>query len=419
MDTQTEDIPVFQANVDLLRASPAGMVQCAADWLAASKGRYGFDQEHTGFKAAGHLFSSAPDIFVGAGGDPWVESQRPRFWALFFEARASGAAVADFKAAISALGKPVLGIGAKDMLISAARCKDVESFGELLDMGAARRSKLVMFSAYQNGGKRVALQVKAPTANEAHEMLLNGAELGAWRSSRAMKHDAEGFLWLMGLSGQQIKASAVARIGANAEDPSLLELAVSKHIDDMTFESEREYFHQIGEYVERDMKGVCAAAILAMASAGSPKAAKALAVAKGGVELWKEACFKGFAGIFNLPVRGAGSAHANVVDLPVGASEEKKDMNLQPKTAPQHAVSISRHAEASEWLRAEYEAIGAPWLPPQELVKAFKGVQSTRNYGVDGPRLVQEAVSLSEAIDLRGGLDKGKLDPKRKKTRSL
>lgn len=416
-EIKTNESFLFNANIELMRSSPAGLVRCAADWLACSKSSYGFDAKDERFAAANRAFAAAPDIFVGAGGDPWIESSRPMFWRLFFEARAQGCPVTDLKTALADLPKAILALGAKDMLIGAARAKDAASFGELLDMGAARRSKLVMFSAYQNGGKKVALQVKAPTALEAVEMLDNGG--GGWHASRAMVHDAEGFLWLLALSGAPIKAMTVARIIGNSADPASFEAAVREKVRRMSFAPGREYIHHMGMQIERTEAQEVQLAILAMASSGAPQAAKALALAKGGDGLWSQACKEGFAGVFMLPAREA-SVQSRLVDVHVGASDGKKDFNLQAFSTAQHAVALSRHAEACSWLRSEYDALGAPWLPAQELVKAYKVLKTGRqSWSIDGARLADEAVSISEAIDLRKGLQVGKLPAERKKSRSL
>lgn len=407
----------FNVGIELMRTSPGGLVRCAADWLEASKGSYGFNVEDRGFAAANQALCAAPDIFVGAGGDSWSESARPRFWRLFFEARAGGLAVADLKSALSKLPKAVLALGAKDMLMSAARFKDAASFGELLDMGAVRRSKLVMFSAYQNGGKNVALQVKVPTALEAGAMLDSGRR--SWMSSNSMVHDVEGFLWLMQLWGKPIGAMTLARIVGRAEDPPSFEKAVGESAGRIDFFAEPEYFPHLGRSIAHSEEDRLHGAILGLSSAGSPQAAKALAIAKGGPALWSKACRQGFAGMFKLPVRKA-SPQGNLDEASVGYIDEPRAVADQARSTPQHGAALSRDPQACAWLLAEYEAMGAPWLGAQTLAKAYKALQvKSGAWGAHWPSVSEEALSLSEFIDLRGGLQAGKLGTARKRSRSL
>ena len=154
-------------DMEWFKDSPLGMLICAKDWLASSKTNKGYDTSTKGFAAAAWALAGAPEIFVGAGGPAWVndlsECPRAAFWRTAFEARAHGFPLLDFKSLLGSLPKEVLAKGAKNMLILAAKAKDAQSFEELLLLGAARRSKLVMFSAYQNGGKEVAQKVKQPT----------------------------------------------------------------------------------------------------------------------------------------------------------------------------------------------------------------------------------------------------------------
>ena len=145
--------PPFTASLSMLRASPKGLVQLATDWLIQTHGNRSFETKDPRFQAVGEVMRAAPETFVGADGISWEDLNLTQFWSLYFEARKLGSVPAPLLEVLSPLSKAQLGKGAKDMMIVAARARDGISFGELLDLGAVRRSKLLMFSAYQPGAR--------------------------------------------------------------------------------------------------------------------------------------------------------------------------------------------------------------------------------------------------------------------------
>lgn len=395
-NTKEDGVPPLSIPIELLRKSPRGLVACATDWLAGAKGAYGFDVNSPGFAAAGSSLLAAPEVFVGAASDEsWDELKLVAFWRLFFEARAKGTPPAPLSEALAKLDKKQLSKGAKDMMILAARSRDAKSFGELLDMGAARRSKLVMFSAYQNGGKEVALQVKKPTAKEAVEMLENGSRSYSW-CSREMSHDPEGFCWLLSLAGHPIDAMKIAAIAANAPDPGVLSKVVEMHKDKMSFEEPNRYIVKVPvSEVEIRMAAACA-----FGTAGSAQGAKALAISFGGEAAWKELCAKGARSVWSLPIR-RGRVKGRSSDL----CETDSPAFPGPWFTIQAAVCLSREVDACRWLREEYARAGIPWLPAQDLSKIYARIaEGPRQNSIRPTALIDEALSLSEAIDLGGGV---------------
>lgn len=173
-----------------------------------------------------------PRVFLGGSNDlPWKDSPLAPFWREFFKARKAGLIQEKaFEVWLGELSKEDLKSGARELLIEAARAGDSESFEKLLGRGAARRSKLVMFAAYQDGGVEVARKVKEPTPNEAKELVGLGAARGAWWRSKAVCHDWEGLQWLLkaqdqdGLTKSLAPEEITGMIICGSEEPTFLSL---------------------------------------------------------------------------------------------------------------------------------------------------------------------------------------------------
>lgn len=411
-ENATADPVPFAASEALLRASPRGLVQMATDWLAQTRGGRRFEVEDPRFKAAGAAMRAAPEVFVAAAGDDsWEDLKLGAFWALYFDARRLGTPPAPLLEVLAPLDKAQLGKGAKDMMIVAARARDGVSFGELLDLGAVRRSKLVMISAYQHGGRDVASQVKMPTGKEALEMLGEGMSRYSWRR-RDMVHDQAGFHWLMELIEKPIAALDVAVVGATSPEPRLLEEAVASFYDKMLFPPRAKDYHHPIEGTQEEADAI---AVMAFASAGSAKAAKALAIARGGQKFWRSMCSAGIAeaaALDFLPVRAPQSEVRQVASLRLDANVKKASPKESFMTV-QAAACLSRVADECEWLRREYKEMGVAWMDPSKLAKLYAPFQSGHHHKLDAKGLADQAVAISELADLRADAAPAEAAPQR------
>lgn len=394
----TTEPPPFTASLSMLRASPKGLVQLATDWLIQTRGNRSFETKDPRFQAVGEVMRAAPETFVGADGISWEDLNLTQFWALYFEARKLGSVPAPLLEVLAPLSKTQLGKGAKDMMIVAARARDGISFGELLDLGAVRRSKLLMFSAYQHGGHDVAIQVKKPTSKEALEMLGAGRSRYAWHR-RVMTHDQTGFSWLMGLIDKEISAIDVAVVGANSAEPQLLEQAVSLFYDKLTFPEREANYHGVVAGTPEEANQI---AVMAFAAAGSAKGAKALALAQGGHDFWVKMCTTGITNVMSMDFLPVCSGPTDEVVGGVcirahGHLKARKDTLM----TVQAATCLSRSVEQCEWLRAQYKELGVAWAETIELSKLYAKLEPADCNKFDIKTLTDQAGAISELADLR------------------
>ena len=388
--------------LSLLKQSPRSVVTLALDWLDASKdSRDQFKSSSDYFMAARQLFHNATELFLHDEKQHWGESPKPAFWTLFFKARAQGAPVSDLISTLNRVDRKLLTPCAKDLMILAARSGDTASFNELLDLGVARRSKLVLFSAYQHGGKKVAMMVKKPTKLEAQEMI----DLGCSTGPRGMHHHTEDFSWLMDLTDQPLNSKKLLNITVQSEDPNFFEDIFEQYESRIEFKTENVYHHLAQTSIPINSSDPVNSMILSLASIGKPQAAKKLAIKKGGHALWSKVCHEGFCGFFNLPVKDK-SYYRGILDLPIGVrnspiktAQGSWIIPVHPndsKTTLQAACILSLSSEACQWLRAEYEALKAPWLSSQHLMPLFTLTQQQIKSS-----LFDNAISLSESTDFQ------------------
>lgn len=406
MDKAKQDEP-WSASMGLLRDSPLGLLHCAKDWMISAKTQYGFDHGSPALAAVRSALAGAPDIFIGSRGPAWGDSPRYDFWLMYFQARKDGADMGDFESIIKGVDKKELARGAKDMMIMAAQAKDERSFESMLGLGAARRSKLLLFSAYKHGGKTVAEKVKKPTEKEAEQLLALGASGSPWRSAREVSHDWAGLRWLVELSRSDIEASVLAKIGANSSDPRVMAEAVREFGRKISVKEHS--FYMNGQNTKVSLDEAQRLAVVSMCSAGHPEAGKLLALDRGGEALWRDLCEVGFRRLGILPVKGA-CPSGRGGDVTIG------ERAAWPMTV-QAATALSGSMEACAWLRAEYESLGTRWLSAQALGKIYAGVVGYHR--VDQSPLVEKALALSEVVDLRCGLGAVKTKTKTNRAKAL
>ena len=390
----------FAASAELLKTSPRGLIICATEWIDSAKNHFDYEKGHPGLQAAAQALMAAPEIFVGAEGPSWHDSQRSEFWSKLFAAKAQGAVHFDLLAALKPLDKKQLALGAKEMMISAARAKDAQSFEALLSLGAARRSKLVLFSAYQNGGKSVAEKVKAPTAPEAVELIKLGSRTG-WRSSRDVVHDAEGIDWLLS-KVDRIWTSDLAKVAAATPDHEFMLGVLEKRADKLRLAVDATPNPIIGK-AKADAVQQGLEMAMQFASAGAPQTAKVCAklVARElGMDFdafWKQACLQGATASCNLSyphVEEAKNAYrANFATAG----------NFQAPLTMQAACALSGDEEACAWLRQEMESHGWAWQPAQKLRQIYATMATGNQYQDRGlVELVGRAIAASERSELFG-----------------
>lgn len=392
----------FSVGLDLFDLSPVGLLYCARDWIKGAKNRYGFDVDFPGLEVAKQALAAQPELFVGAKGPDWSDSPREEFWSLYFQARKAGVDMGDLKSILSPLDKKALVMGAKEMMIAAAKAKDTDSFDAMLALGAARRSKLLMFSAYQNGGKTMAARVKQPTPGEAGELIGLGASVHAWRTSRAVSHDWEGLSWLIKKSGVKLDGMVLANIAANSEESDFLVKAAGELADSIEFTASKEYHHGLSGYAMHTEEDSKRKAIVSMVCAGHPEGAKAIALAAGGKALWKEVCENGFRSSATFPAReGFKDQSGATRPLSVGYLVKPQAVPAMGMTI-QAAAALSGNVEAVMWARREYEAQGFKWSGSQELSKVYDGI--VQMHHVDKKGLAEKSIALSDFAELRGGI---------------
>lgn len=378
--TSTASIPF-----SLLAASPTGLVCCATDWLDQSRVGKRFDSSSAEFAAVGFALKAAPKAFIGASSEDWASGPRAQFWLNFFQASAANSPVVDFGKFLAALDKPDLAFGARNMLMIAAKAKDLNSFELLLATKAARRSKLLMFEAYRHGGRAIAELVKQPTSQEALELLENGGS--CWRTSRRVEHDLDGIAWLVGKCETGIDPMFFAGIAATAKSQEVLEKGISVAIPKLACEDKLNGFGGVVKTrEEREQE-----ALLGMVLGGSPWFAKEFAISIGGESLWERLC------------KGEEVVCDDLHLLPridPGAPEERTGyFRIRGALGLQAACSLSRNEAACSWLIGAVKAAGGTWMGAQRLRE--KIVQS--NIFMGTPEIAQKmtaaALSASERAE--------------------
>lgn len=430
-----ENAPPASA-LEMLRLSPAGMILSASEWLAGSREQYSqgkvkYDSENPGFLAAGWAVLAAPDIFVGAVGNlSWEDSGLRKFWSAFFEARRAGSPPAPLSLILGALKKDELSKGAKEMMILACRAKDSDSFGEILDIATVRRSKLVMFSAFEQGGKNVALKVKKPTKKEAQELLAICSSKYRWSTRVDKISDLESFKWLMDIAGPDtVSARVVARLAANAPTlkKDILAMAAKDYAKTMLYElrlfTPKGFARELTP--NEKLEAQHGAAVLSFASTGCPEEAKSLALGVSGVALWKNLCQYGVRGEMHLAISAIGPK-AETAEAITGQFRQTQSGNYTyksfddgPSMTLQAAACLSRDTDACRWVRAEYEALGVPWLSTHQLSKIYAGLSLNYHETPTLGELIASAISMSEAIDLGSFMDPATKQKARPKVKSL
>jgi hypothetical protein len=388
----------FSAGIELLKTSPAGLIHCATEWIASAKNHYDYEKGHPGLLAAARALQAAPQIFVGSQGPSWDEAPRSQFWATLFAAKAQKAISFDLLAALKPLTKAELAHGAKHMMILAGKSKDSESFESLLALGAVRRSKLVLFSAYQNGSRAVAEKVKQPTSTEALELIELGKRSG-WRSSRWVEHDAEGLDWLLSKVTTTLPASLLAKVAAGALDHEFIEPLLSKHWDKIQRDASSPTAWEAPGSAEFKERGALEMAAQFLA-AGAPKTAKAAALLAGGLPLWTKMCSQGAEPKIDLvypAIEGAKVAYR--------ANEKTVEPGRCSRVSAQMACAMSGSEPACAWLRAEFETMKLAWAPAKAVEQFFKSLAAGNAYLDAGlPEVTARGVAASEKADLFHGL---------------
>lgn len=379
--------------ISLLIASPNGFVRCASDWLAQAKGGRGFDSSSEGFAAAGKAMMAAPEIFVGLSLNDWTEGPYPSFWLSFFQASASGTPVVDFTSFLKKLDKPALAIGARNMLMIAAKAKDVESFRLLLSMEAARRSKLVMFAAYQHGGKAIAEIVKQPTALEALELLRIGG--ATWSRQGRVQHDLEGLEWLVDKCSPGIDPFIFAAIASATSDQDVLENGLSRALPKL------ECKDQVNSYgtvmLAKEKRAL--QAVIAMAMGGSPWFAKQYAVSIGGAAYWKRLCQGEALNCSEIQVRARDGKSSEPI-------EASLYVRLQGAVGIQAACAFSRHEPACSWLFKEVKAAGGEWVGAARLkAQLDSGFLVNNGRGGLDAHIFAASISASERAEFTEFMD--------------
>lgn len=391
-------LPVFTADIGMLRLSPSGLVQCAADWIRSAiipGDRY--EKNSPAVAAALGALRSAPDVFVS--GQP----NQDVFWTSFFHARRRSAIVEPLESLLVSLDKSALASCGKDLLILAARSKDVESFKFLLGLGVVRRSKLVLFSGYKHGGRAIAASVKKPTANEASELVRDFAA-----------HSTDDLLWLLGHCGDtSFKLERLATIAACSPDKKIASaiLAASSGSFSST-PIEHSYIGRVQQnFSARDVAIRCS---MNFASCRDPEAtrttSRSLLAMPGGGDPWLEFCRDGvFINGRSVIARPDRTPHSTY-QIPLCPHADS------PKITSQAACLLAGDAESAMWLRSEYASMGVSWLSSSDLAAMYASAKIAARSDVE---MFNNALALSEKVDFEFGIQSAPEEPARRRPRSL
>lgn len=391
---QSDDPAQASIPLSLLIASPNGLVRCASDWLDLADTGRGFDSSCEEFLAVGKAMMAAPEVFVGLSVNDWTDGPYHSFWLSFFQASASGTPVVDFSDFLKKLDKPALAIGARNMLMIAAKGKDVESFRLLLSMGATRRSKLVMFAAYQHGGKAIAEIVKQPTPLEAHELLkLGGAR---WSRQGRVRHDLEGLEWLVDKCVHGIDPFIFAEIAAASSDQNVLENGLVRVLPKLECKDQANSFGAI--HLPKERRSL--QAIIAMAMGGSPWFAKQYAMSIGGQAYWTRLCRGEEVSCGELNTRARMGSLSDPDELAVY-------VRMQGFVGIQVACAFSRHAAACSWLFKEFQDAGGAWVGAGALRKQLSKFTINGGRGGFDEHMFAASISASEQAEFTQFIDSG------------
>lgn len=394
--------PVFSADIGMLRLSPSGLVQCASDWIRSAilpGGRY--EASSPAIAAALGALRSAPDIFVSG------EPNQDAFWTCFFRARGHFAIVDPLEDLLSSLDKSALASCGKDLLISAARAKDVESFKFLLGLGVVRRSKLVLFSGYKHGGRDIAASVKKPTVNEASELIRDFSQ-----------HPTNDLLWLLDYCGATaFKLERLALIAAASPDTKLASSILAASPRSFSANpKESSFSSRIREDIsERDVAIRCCMNFVSCRDPEAARTASRLFLATpGGFDPWLEFCRDGALlkgrSVISQPAKPPYKTPYSTHQFPLCPRVDS------PKVTAQAACMLAGDEESAMWLRSEYASMGLSWLPASDLSAMYASAKN--NPGSD-KGMFERAAALSEKVDFEFALQAAPDQPAKRRSLSL
>lgn len=388
--------PAFSADLALMSLSPGGLVQCSIDWIKSAISP--LDPSSRALACAMDALRSAPDMFISD------EHNRGVFWRVFFRARHRGAIVEPLSSLLADLDKSKLASFGKDMMIMAASDKDAESFSFLLNLGIVRKSKLVLFSGYKNGGRAIAQTVKKPTAAEAAELVKTVAS-----------HAPDDLLWLLGHCPAAVFPSErLSMINASSPDKSIASAAMAAFPLAFTENLGR---HSVYDAYRTTAKDVARRSIFSLAACGGPQAARSLCDLLSNQlaadDSWVSFCRNGERVIGRLTIAsslGERSACHQISVCPQGST-----------ITIQAACVLGGDYEAAMWLRSEYASLGVPWLSAQELSLAYDPakVSALATSQAVLSSIFSPAIALSERVDMEFSLRADSAPAPRRRASSL